>query len=110
MPQESLQVAEEIPLHLREGGEEVVEDPRDIGQVTVEILQGAADKFTDVRLVEGEGGELGELFGLAVEGGEHFLGRNAASQGCGQEGPGRESDVEVEVGDLPVDEGIIEGL
>src|SRR5207244_7025714 len=90
--------------------QEVVERAGEVGEEIDQELERLLREFGEVRIVEVERRKVGEVLRGAVERAQHLGGRHAAGQGGRQEGAGRESDVDVEVGGLAVDEEVVERL
>ncbi len=86
-------------------------DPGQEGREVEEIRDAACS--TNSRrfgLVEVAGAEVRELVRAALELAHHLRRRDAAGERRGEEGAGREADVDVEVGGLAVDQEVVEGL
>src|SRR5207253_3896979 len=90
--------------------QEVVERTGDVGEEIDQELEWLVRELGEVRTVEVERREVGEVLGGAVERAQHLGRGHAAGEGGRQEGAGREADVDVEVGGLAVDEEVVERL
>src|SRR5262249_10909908 len=95
---------------LRRLDQELVNQVREVGEEVDQELERLGDELPQVEAVELERREVGEVLRGRLQGAEHLGRRDAAGEGRGQERAGGETDVDVEVGGLAVDEEVVERL
>ena len=94
----------------RHAAREVDRDARQVGGEVVGEARRAGDELAQVRVVEIERTELIEPRAGAVEHPDHLVGTDPGGERRAEDRARREADVEIEVGDLAVDQEVVERL
>jgi hypothetical protein len=95
---------------IRRLGKQVDENARHVGENVQQVVQRLLQQVFRVEVVEIAGTESRELNGGAIERTQHLGGRHACRERCAEHGARAEPHVDVEIGDLSVDEEIVERL
>ena len=94
----------------RHAAREVDRDARQVGREVVGEARGARHELAQVRVVEIERPQLIEPRAGAVEHPDHLVRADPRGQRRAEDRAGREADVEIEVGDLAIDQEVVECL